>query len=406
MRLVITGGGTGGHLAIARALGVECQKQGIYTLYIGSTRGQDRQWFESSGIFSDKIFLESTPVVNQAFLGKFKSLFHNLSEAKKAAQIMQEKKINACISVGGFSAAAASFASIFTRTPFFIHEQNACMGSLNRLLKPFAKKFFSSFPFPKSTFTPYPIDEVFFKTARVRSSINAILFLGGSQGARAINDFALKIAPLLANKGVKILHQSGKLEYEKVLESYQSLGLKVCNLDSIKSQESSKIHNKNIESNLQKSSKNHNFSNENTESKSQDSKIDSIKSITLDSKKLENYDVCLFDFTNIMAEIMQMADFAISRAGASSLFELAANGLPALFIPYPFAAKNHQYFNAKILSDKNLALLITQDSINTQDFSQILSQIFSINIESISQNLIQYSQTNGAKIIIDSIESN
>ncbi|WP_034571888.1 glycosyltransferase [Helicobacter saguini] len=432
MRLVITGGGTGGHLAIARALGLECAKAGIYTLYIGSTRGQDRQWFDvnftqdsksldskkttQNTPFNECVFLESTPVVNQAFLGKFKSLFHNLSEAKKAAQIMKEKKINACISVGGFSAAAASFAAIFTKTPFFIHEQNACMGSLNKLLKPFALRFFSSFPFPNATFTPYPVSEVFFKSARVRSKIHTILFLGGSQGARAINDFALKLAPLLREKNIKILHQSGKLEYEKVLQSYKSLGFKVCNLDSIKTQKSSKNPNLDSKDSNIESSKNTNFLNESIESKSQDSKNiesnlqnsqedskETTESITLDSKNLQNYDICLFDFCDIMPQVMNMADFAISRAGASSLFELASNGLPTLFIPYPFAAKNHQFFNAKILSDKNLALLIPQDALNTQDVQQILSQILSLNIESISQNLIENSQPNGTKIIIQNI---
>jgi len=107
----------------------------------------------------------------------------------------------------------------------------------------------------------------------------------------------------------------------------------------------------------------------------------------------------IFDFSYDIYKYLQKADFAIARAGASTLWELVAIGLPALFIPYPYAAANHQYYNAKFLVDKNLAMLVTEDNLNKFD----INDIFSINLEEISTNLTKMINKNGAKKIIDYI---
>ena len=88
MNIAITGGGTGGHLAIARALGEECKKQGITTLYIGGTRGQDKQWFDNESTpFTHTAFLDSMPVVNQRFFGKWSALAKNITESLSAKKL-------------------------------------------------------------------------------------------------------------------------------------------------------------------------------------------------------------------------------------------------------------------------------------------------------------------------------
>lgn len=354
MNIAITGGGTGGHLAIARALGEECKKQGITTLYIGGTRGQDKQWFDNESTpFTHTAFLDSMPVVNQSFFGKWSALAKNITESLSAKKLLKEHNINACISVGGFSAATGSFGAIFSRIPFFIHEQNACMGSLNKLLKPFAKSFFSSFEYPNVTLTPYPINSDFFMKQRERDTLKTIAFFGGSQGAKAINELALNFAPLLKEKNIKILHQAGKIDYENTYKAYVEKGFNLA---------------------------------------------DSMQDF-----KSGNKDIFVFDFSKDMAELMNMADFCISRAGASSLWELVSNGLPTLFIPYPYAAKNHQYFNAKSLIDKDLALLHTQDEISRIDINDLAQKITQINLSTISKSLITMAQQNGAECIINHI---
>ncbi len=196
MKFVITGGGTGGHLTIAKVLQEAFIKRGHEVIFIGSTSGQDRSWFEKRSGFSHTYFLETSGVVNKRGFAKVKSLFNILKAVLKSISIMREHKIQGVISVGGFSAAPASFASILIRKPLYIHEQNAKVGRLNSLLKPYSRVFFSSYE-SDSPLKSYPVNKVLFDQARLREKINTIIFLGGSQGAKAINDLALKVAPYL-----------------------------------------------------------------------------------------------------------------------------------------------------------------------------------------------------------------
>jgi len=326
--IAITGGGTGGHLKIAKIIKEELNKKGIYPIYIGSTLGQDREWFENDKGFREKYFLNSSGVVNQKGIKKISSLTNIIKLSFKAQHILKKHNIKKVFSVGGFSAAPASFAAIMLRKELFIHEQNATIGSLNKLLKPFSKKFFNTFLYND----PYPVEEVFFNTARIRREIKTIIFLGGSQGASFINELAINIAKDLKKKGIKIIHQTGKRDYEKVKKFY----------------------------------------------------------------KKENIEVDCFDFSLNLAEKLKNADLAISRAGASTLFELVANNLPAVFIPYPYATGDHQYYNAKFLEEKNASFVIRQNEVNKEKILKYLE----CNIEKLSKNLAKINNQNGAEYII------
>ncbi|WP_335778870.1 glycosyltransferase, partial [Campylobacter jejuni] len=160
-----------------------------------------------------------------------------------------------------------------------------------------------------------------------------IIFLGGSQGAQFINELALNLAPKLQEQNIKIIHQCGKNDFEKCKKHYQSL----------------------------------------------------------------NIQADIFDFSLNLEEKMKNADLAISRAGASTLFELCANTLPTIFIPYPYAAKNHQYFNAKFLQDQALCQIFMQNSINLDEF---FKSILKLNLENISTRLQNITQKNGADMLI------
>lgn len=352
MNIAITGGGTGGHLSIAKALALECKKQNIFHVFIGSKLGQDRFYFENNDIFNKAYFLDTTQVVNQKGLNKFRALFKNLGEVKKASIILKSHKIDAVISVGGFSASAASFSSIINWIPLFIHEQNASMGSLNKLLSFKCRVLFSSFEFKNAIFTNYPVSDIFFECARVRKELKTMLFMGGSQGARAINNLALRMASSLVQKNIKIIHQSGRAEFQKVRDEYERMGFRV--------------------------------------------------STHLDN--LHSCNIFLCDFTQNIATLMSKSDFCISRAGAGSLFELSAATLPALFIPYPFAANNHQYLNAKPLADKSLCKIISQSEIESIDASGLLQDILNLDLQYISKSLANFAKRDGQKEIIEHIK--
>ena len=331
--IAITGGGTGGHLAIAKAFANELNSRGIKAIFIGSSSGQDKMWFENSDIFEATYFLNSSGVVNKRGFGRLKSLINILNLAFKCKKIFKFHKVSSVISVGGYSAAPAAFGAIICGKKLYIHEQNAVIGRLNLILKPFAREFFSSYFEPKFD---YPVDEKFFKISKIRKNLNTILFLGGSQGANFINNLALSLAKDLDKNGIKIIHQCGQKDYEIIVEKYKELNIKAE----------------------------------------------------------------VFAFSKDIDLFMSRADFCISRAGASTIWELCAASLPTLFIPFPYAANNHQFYNAKFLNDQNAAMVLKEDEIDSKN---LLNIIYNINLEDISQKLIYLLNKNGSKVIIDRI---
>ena len=333
MSIVLTGGGTGGHLTIVDAVKEHLDGN---LIYIGSTKGLDRDWFENDKKFKKSYFLQTQTVVDKGLVGRFKTLFKIAQETMRARAILKEQNAKVVFSVGGFSAAPASFAAITLRIPLVIHEQNAFVGNLNRVLKPFATSFVSTFEDGDLAKT-YPVKSIFFKTKRVRSKIKTILISGGSQGSVSLNNFALKLAPIFKEKGIKIYHQAGVKNVDKVKQDYENLGI----------------------------------------------------------------DAEIFGFTKDMPKIIQEADFAIARAGASTLWEMTANGLPALFVPYPYAANDHQYYNAKYLVDKNLAWVCRDKDLNIDIVLDILDKDLSV----ISSELTQLIEPNGAEILAKHIAS-
>lgn len=447
MALLITGGGTGGHLAIAQALAEELAKRkgqnGGFgeVVYVGSISGQDKQWFgcgnlsagihlanvstplhcgahlgaphsqgenicqsdtsptsiveinkvaknantangdranakatdfSEKSIFSATYFLPTSGVVDKRGIAKILSLLHHLKSLKTIRAIFAKHDIKAVISVGGFSAAPASIGAIVFGKPLFIHEQNAIKGRLNALLSPFARRVFSSFGKNR---VPYPIKSQAREKARVRTEIKTIAFIGGSQGARTINHLAISLAPTLLSLGFRIIHQCGQNELESTKAKYTEIGIGTC------------------------------------AQKEADSK----------ENKLE-----LFGFSTDILSHLESADICIGRAGASSVWENAALGLPMIYVPYPYAASNHQVHNAEFFASKGFGLVLVESKNNTsqkdvQEKAQkqaeieamkdrILEYIASFGssegknaLESISKSLISLAKQDGAKLIVDEI---
>jgi UDP-N-acetylglucosamine--N-acetylmuramyl-(pentapeptide) pyrophosphoryl-undecaprenol N-acetylglucosamine transferase len=335
MKLCITGGGTGGHLMIAAALVEAAVSNGHEAIFIGSTHGQDRKYFQQRSAFSHVFFLETTGVVNQKGLGKFKALFKIFKAFLKSRALLKKHNIQATYSVGGFSAAPASFATLSRFLPLFIHEQNAVKGRLNKLLKPYAKSFISAYD-ENSPIQGYPVKEIFYTNARVRQELTTIIFLGGSHGAKAINDLALEVALKLNEMGIKIIHQAGEADFERVQKAYDNLGVSVS----------------------------------------------------------------LYSFTKDLASLISQADLAISRAGASTLWELTANGCPALYIPYPHAAGDHQFYNASFIVKNRLGWCQRE----TQELKTELLQIIKEPLKEKSEKLLAYSTKDVALKMIQAVE--
>ena len=181
MNIVFTGGGTGGHLVIALSLAQAAIARGHRVIFIGSTSGQDRQWFSDSILFEETHFLETTGVVNKKGLGKVVALWKIFKAVVKSREIIQDFKADTVVSVGGFSAAPAALASLSLRAPLFIHEQNAVTGKLNSLLRPYASGFYSSYE-EGENHCDYPVSETYFKNARTRFEVKTISLFGWVSG--------------------------------------------------------------------------------------------------------------------------------------------------------------------------------------------------------------------------------
>ncbi len=328
MSIVMTGGGTGGHLAIIKAVKEHLKEEEL--IYIGSTKGQDKQWFEHDNDFAYKYFFETRGVVNQGILGKVRSLFMMFKATMKAIKLLKKHKAKVVFSVGGFSAAATAFAAKVLGIPLVIHEQNAALGSLNKLLKPYATAFISSY-LEESPIKAYPIKQVFFEYARIRDKVHTIIFLGGSQGAKAINTLALQMAPELKERRIKIIHQAGQNNIDEVQKAYDDLGI----------------------------------------------------------------EAEVFGFTDELAEYMNEADFAIARSGASTLWELSATAVPTLYIPYPYAASDHQFHNAQFLVEKDLAWIMREKEIETEKVLALLDE----DLSGKSKGLMEIVEKNGSEKI-------
>ncbi len=333
--IVITGGGTGGHLKVAKEFVEEFHSRGHNPIFIGSKNGQDKAWFARDFHLKKAIFLDTKGVVNKNFLGKVKSLWQIFKEMQKCMELFDKMDVKTVVSVGGFSAAPATFAAILTSgCNLYIHEQNSYMGRLNRLTSRFATALFSSYD-SRSVVRDYPVNAEFFDNGRLRDDVKTIIFLGGSQGARAINDFALSVAHDLKLRGIKIIHQTGKNDFERVQSEYDKLGM----------------------------------------------------------------EVDVFDFTDDISKKMSKADFAVSRAGASTLWELAANSLPTLFVPYPYAAGDHQYYNAQFLFNKKLCFISRENELTGKKLRECLKA----DLKEISLGLAKSISFGATKTMVDFI---
>lgn len=335
MTLIFTGGGTGGHLVIALSLAQAAKARGHKVVFIGSMSGQDRQWFENGTVFEETYFLETTGVVNKKGFRKLGALWKIFKAVMESRRIIRTLRADAVVSVGGFSAAPAAIAAITMKRPLYIHEQNAITGKLNTLLRPYARGFFSSYETGEGH-CDYPVNELFFQQARTRTQIKTVIFLGGSQGAKFINDLALECAPWLREKGIAIIHQCGASEEERVRHAYHELGI----------------------------------------------------------------DAEVYGFTTQIAQLIQRSDFAVSRSGASTLWELCAARVPAFFIPFPFAAADHQFHNARYIVEHNVGWCERQG----EGILPKLQEAISSDIEPKSEALGRLISGNGAQHIIAMIE--
>ena len=321
-RIIMAGGGTGGHLypgiALAEAF-VEQQANGE-VLFVGTSQGLEKTLLPKLGY--DVEFVRASRVKGAGLWARLRSIARLPLGVWDAWKILSKFRPQLVVSVGGYAAAPTVIASWLRRIPIVTVEPNAIPGLTNRVLGKLAKRVLlaheqalSWFRRSKSRVVGVPLrkDLVARLTAAsedVKRASNAkphVFIFGGSQGARFLNQ---QVPAVLQGLDVTVLHQTGVHDYDAVCARYEALGM----------------------------------------------------------------DVDVRVYVDDMAEAYATADLAITRSGASTVAELALTGTPAILVPLPYAADDHQSANARMLSDVDGGLLVQQSGWKTADLHHWLSE--------------------------------
>lgn len=329
MRLVIAGGGTGGHLfpgmAIAEAF-ME-REAGNEILFIGTERGIEVQVL-SGGPFPLKT-IQVLPLKGGSLLRKARALWGLPKAVWEALAILKDFRPQLVLGVGGYASGPVLLAALLLGIKRAIHEQNVIPGMTNRLLRWFSQKIFISFEetkryFPKEKviLTGNPIRKQFFSYSPTereeiegrRKDRFTVLVLGGSKGAHRLNEKMVEaLDPLLDIKShLRFIHQTGRLDFDYVSKSYQEKG----------------------------------------------------------------FEAIVKPFIENMASTYQISDLVISRSGASTLAELALCGKAAVLIPYPYAAHNHQFINAQRLVNLGAARMIRDEEVSGPRLAEMVLHFY------------------------------
>ncbi|WP_432696308.1 undecaprenyldiphospho-muramoylpentapeptide beta-N-acetylglucosaminyltransferase [Marinobacterium sp. YM272] len=320
-RVLIMAGGTGGHVFPALATADALQRQGIEVEWLGTAAGIEAEVVPKAGIK-----LHCIDVKGFRGKGRLKQLlapFGLMHALWQALGVVNRVKPDAVLGMGGFASGPGGLIAWLRRKPLVIHEQNAVAGTTNRILSHFATRVLQAFPGAYKgedrgavVGNPVrgPILDVEAPEARYRerSGPLRLLIVGGSLGAKPINDLLPgAIASLPEAERPEIWHQSGKRNIAELSEAYEQAAV----------------------------------------------------------------EARVVPFIERMDEAYAWADLVLCRAGALTVSELAIAGVPSILVPLPHAIDDHQTANAGFLSDTGAGVRIRQSDLSAQRLIELLRQL-------------------------------
>ena len=316
MRVLFAGGGTGGHIFPALALAGEIRRRrpGAAILFVGTRGGLENRILPQEGY--DVETLRVAGIKGKGPLEVLTSLALLPAAAARAWRIVRAFRPGVVVGVGGYAAGPVVLAAAAAGVPAVLQEQNSVPGLTNRILGRAARRIYTAYPEAALRFPRRKVVEAGNPVrpgvgradpaeARRRLGLAAdrpvVLVLGGSRGARGLNQAVCAVLARegAAWRGVQFLHQTGAAERDQVRAAYASAGVPAV----------------------------------------------------------------VEDFFRDMAAVYAAADLALSRAGAVALAELAAAGLPALLVPFPYAADDHQRRNAEAAAAGGGARILLQEEL-------------------------------------------
>ena len=325
MRVVITAGGTGGHIYPALAIINKIKKEEPNSefIYIGTHNRMEKDLIPSLNIPYEEI--EITGFIRKITLENFKTLKRFLKARKKCLQIIKDFNPDVVIGAGGYVTAPVIWAAHKLGYKTFIHEQNSVVGLSNKYLTKYVDKIGVSF---KSTLNDFPKDKVILTgnpcgekaiaTPKAKKSDlglsedkKLVLIVMGSLGSKTINEKMIEYVHGFRSKEYEVIFVTGNDYYE-----------------------------------------------------------------TLKAKRFPD-NVKVVPFIDNLPAVMKCTDLMVSRAGASTMSEIMALGIPTIFIPSPYVTNNHQYKNAMDLVSKNAALILEEKNLEKNTFIHMIDDILS-----------------------------
>lgn len=335
LKVLLTGGGTGGHIypALATARRLKELSDDVSILYIGTHRGLESKIVPEAGLDFKTIQIEGFKRELswdglKYNLNTIKLLLKSLKDAKN---IIKDFRPDIVLGTGGYVAGPVCLAASRLNIPTIIHEQNSVVGLTNKLLAYFVDKIAICFDNVYEQLPKFKEKIVFTGNPRAQEIAQlkpskkdlfelgldadrpTILIAGGSRGAEAINQAVTELAPELAQASFQTIFVTGE------------------------------VHYKNIKQSLNKETQNNSF--------------------------------VLVPYLPNLIDILSQVDLMISRSGATTIAELTALGKPSILIPSPYVTANHQMINAQSLVDSGAALMIEESNLNAEKLGKEINKL-------------------------------
>lgn len=358
IRIIIAGGGTGGHIfpALAIANALKKIEPDIEILFVGAKGKMEMDKIPEAGY---KIVGLTIAGYNRSSLMKNIALpFKLVKSFFEVTTILKNFKPAAVIGVGGYSSFPVLRLAQTRRIPTFIHESNSLPGKSNVMLGKRATEIFVAtekmeryFPANKTVLTGNPVREIFSKNIPkddalkffgLKAGMKTIFIMGGSLGAKSINETIEANIDAFKKNNLQLIWQTGKLFAERAAKAEEDRG--------------------NIWTNA---------------------------------------------FINKMEYAYNAADIVVARAGAMTIAELCVVGKPAIFVPYPFAAEDHQAVNAMALVQKDAAVMVRDEDVKTNLMTSLLDLASDgEKMEMLESNIAKMGNSNADEIIAKQILKN
>ncbi len=357
IKAVLTGGGTGGHIypavAVGQALKNDSEIEALY--YIGCSKNIEKDIIAAEGIDFYSINVSGMP---RKISFKFISWFVELLAATfKSAYLLKQLQPDVVFGTGGYVTAPVLMACQILMIPFVVHDPDAHPGMVNRFMARDARCVSVAFEQAKEYFKKNKYNNIKFYGNPVRASLTStgraeaiqrlgldqdkktIFAMGGSQGAKTINEAVKAAAPELINQGYQVVHQTGKKNYDEFIGNLN----------------------------------------------------------------YEHPAYIVKPYFEDMSVPLNAADVAISRAGSLSISELNLCGLPSILVPYPYAAADHQRFNAQAMQEAGAGFYLDDSDCTVEKIVELINLIFE-NLENMEQANLALAKPDAVNNIVAEIK--